>query len=164
MQELVNLQTSSNKKANSLRSLYDNIRVHVKGLESLGVSSKQYGSLLIPVIILRMPAEVTLKIARKTSQDMWEIDERMSISLVKIEAREVSEKVRISEKGSVKLRSKFNMPAGTTKAFVASTVSPKRSINCFFCNREHCASDCQEVTDTSNRIEMLNSTKRCLCC
>ena len=34
MRELLNLQTSSNEKANSLRSLYDNIQVHVRGLES----------------------------------------------------------------------------------------------------------------------------------
>jgi len=128
------------------------------------VSSRQYGSLLIPVIMSRMPAEITLQIARKTSQDVWEIDEIMNIILAEIEAREVSEKVRISEKGNDKLRSKFNMPAGTTKAFVASTGSPKRSINCFFCNREHYASDCQEVTNTSKRIEILNSAKRCLCC
>ena len=164
MRELLNLQTSSNEKANSLRSLYDNIQVHVRGLESLGVSSRQYGSLLIPVIMSRMPAEITLQIARKTSQDVWEIDEIMNIILAEIEAREVSEKVRISEKGNDKLRSKFNMPAGTTKAFVASTGSPKRSINCFFCNGEHYASDCQEVTNTSKRIEILNSAKRCLCC
>ena len=164
MRELLNLQMSSNEKANNLRSLYDNIQVHVRGLESLGVSSKQYGSLLIPVITSRMPAEITLQIARKISQDVWEIDEIMNIILSEIEAREVSDKVRISEKGSDKLRPKFNMPAGTTKAFVASISSTKRSVNCFFCNREHYASDCQEVTDTSKRIEILNSAKRCLCC
>ena len=85
------------------------------------MSSKQYGSLLIPVIMSRMPAEITLQIARKTSQDVWEVDEIMKIILADIEALEVSEKVRISEKGSDKLRSKFNMPTGTTKAFVTST-------------------------------------------
>ena len=56
------------------------------------------------------------------------------------------------------------MPAGTTKAFVGSTSSTKRSVNCLFCNREHYASDCQEVTDMSKRIKILNSAKRCLCC
>ena len=164
MRELLNMQMSSNEKANNLRALYDNIQVHVRGLESLGVSSKQYGSLLIPVIMSRMPSEITLQIARKTSQDVWEIDEIMDIILAEIEAREVSEKVRISEKGNDKLKPKFNMPAATTKAFVASTGSPKRSVSCFLCNKEHYASDCQEVTDTSKRIEILNSAKRCLCC
>ena len=88
MRELLSLQTSSNEKANRLRSVYDNIQVHVRGLESLGVSSKQYGSLLIPVIMSRMPAEITLQIARKTSQDVWEIDEIMNIILAEVEARE----------------------------------------------------------------------------
>ena len=125
MRELLNMQMSSNEKANNLRALYDNIQVHVRGLESLGVSSMQYGSLLIPVIMSRMTSEITLQIARKTSQDVWEIDEILDIILAEIEAREVSEKVRISEKGDDKLKPKFNMPGATTKAFVASTGSPK---------------------------------------
>ena len=128
------------------------------------MSSKQYGSLLIPVIMSRMPTEITRQIARKTSQDVWEIDEIMVIMMAEILAREVSEKVRISEKRNDKLRPKFYMPAGTTKAFVASTSSPKGSVNWFFCNKELYASDCQDVTDTSKRIEVLLSAKRCLCC
>ena len=128
------------------------------------MSSKKYESLLIPVIVSRMSAEIALQIARKTSQDVWKIDEVMNVILAEIEAREVSEKARISEKGNDKLRSKFNMRAGTTKAFLASTGRTKQPVNCFFCNREHYASDCQEVTNANKRIEILNSAKRCLCC
>ena len=164
MRDLLNMQMSSNEKANNLRTLYDNIQVLIRGLESLDVSSKQYGSLLIPVIMSHMPTEITLQIARKTSQDVWEINEILDIILAEIEAREVSEKVRIWEKGNDKLKPKCNMPAATMKAFVASTGSPKRSVSCFLCNKEHYASDCQEVTDTSKRIELRNSAKRCLCC
>ena len=64
MQELLNLQSLNNEKANNLRSLYDNILVHVRGLESLGVSSEKYGSLLIPMIMSCMPNKITLQIAR----------------------------------------------------------------------------------------------------
>jgi len=38
----------------SLRFVYDRINVHVHGLH-LGVGSDQYGSLLIPVVMSKMP-------------------------------------------------------------------------------------------------------------
>ena len=47
--------------------------VHVRGLESLGVSAEKYGSLLVPVIISRLPEEIALEVARKTSDNVWNI-------------------------------------------------------------------------------------------
>ncbi len=42
-------------KPSQLRFIYDKISVHTRGLASLGVNSKQYGSLLIPVIMAKLP-------------------------------------------------------------------------------------------------------------
>ncbi len=165
MQELLNLQSFANEKAVNLRSIYDNILVHVRGLESLGVSSEKYGSLLIPVIMARMPAEVTLQVARKTSQDIWEIDEIMEIIRAEIEAREVIEKIHVRNKtGDRMAKPAVSTPVGTTKAFVAASESVKRPLKCFLCSKEHYASDCQEVMNIRKRIEILNAAKRCLCC
>ena len=50
-------------KPTSLRFVYDQINVHVRGLRFLGISSDQYGSLLIPVIMSKMPSDIRLKIA-----------------------------------------------------------------------------------------------------
>ena len=50
-------------KPSQLRFIYDKLQVHVRGLESLGVTSTQYGSLLIQVIMAKLPAEVRVQIA-----------------------------------------------------------------------------------------------------
>ena len=47
-----------------LRYVYDKISVHVRGLSAMGVSSKEYGSLLIPIIMSRLPSDVRLQISR----------------------------------------------------------------------------------------------------
>ena len=92
MQELLNLQSHPNGKTNQLRSIYDNVMVHIRGLENLGVSLEKYVSLLISLIMSRMPTEITLQVSRKTSKYIWKIDGIMEMIGKEFEARELSER------------------------------------------------------------------------
>ena len=47
--------------------------VNIRGLESLGVSSNQYGSLLIPVIMSKLPHEIRVQVLRNTAREVWEM-------------------------------------------------------------------------------------------
>ena len=58
MDELLKIPGYTSDKTLQLRFVYDKISLNVRGLESLGVSSSQYGSLLIPVIMSKLPQEV----------------------------------------------------------------------------------------------------------
>ena len=67
MYELLKLPSClGTERSTSLRNAYDKISVHVRGLASLGVSSEQYGELLTPVIMAKLPGEVRVRIARET--------------------------------------------------------------------------------------------------
>ena len=55
MDELLKLPTCSGERASQLRFLYNKISINVRGLEALGVNSSQYGSLLIPVVMSKLP-------------------------------------------------------------------------------------------------------------
>ena len=81
----------------SLRFVYDKIRAHVHGLASLGVSSEQYGSLLIPIIMSKTPSEIRLEIACKAKKDVWNIDELLDTIKFEIEAREASETTKSNQ-------------------------------------------------------------------
>ena len=72
--------------------------IHIRGLESLGISSEKYSSLLIPLIISRMPGEIALQVARETSEDIWQINEIMDIIRKEIEAREISERIQAADR------------------------------------------------------------------
>ena len=98
MQALLKLQSSENEGIADLRVIYDTIMVHIRGLESLGMSSDNYGSLLIPVIMSRMPEDIALQVTRQTSKELWSVNESMTTIQQEIEAREVSRKMVGKEK------------------------------------------------------------------
>ena len=52
--------------------------------------------MLIPIIMSKLPAEIRLEIARKSTGDVWEIEELLELIRIEIEAREVSEGVQSS--------------------------------------------------------------------
>ena len=47
MDAILKIQACSSGRTSQLRYVYDKISVHVRGLVSLGISSEQYGSMLI---------------------------------------------------------------------------------------------------------------------
>ena len=49
--------------------------VHSRGMASLGVTSDQYGSLLIPIIMSKLLSEIRLQIARNSKDSVWKMDE-----------------------------------------------------------------------------------------
>ena len=64
MEGLLKVANCTGDRPTSLRAVYDKIMVHIRGLEALGVTAEQYGSLLIPVIMTKFPSDIRLRIAR----------------------------------------------------------------------------------------------------
>lgn len=63
MEELVKLPSCNGDKAAQIRSVYDKINVNIRALEALGIGREQYSSLLIPVIMTKLPYNIRLQIA-----------------------------------------------------------------------------------------------------
>ena len=62
-----------------LRSVYDQINVHIRGLAALNVNSDQYGSFLITIIMSKLPDDVKLRVAREATEEVWKIDDLMNV-------------------------------------------------------------------------------------
>ena len=58
MEEVLKLNICAVDKPSQLRFLYDKININNRGLEALGVKSQQYSSLLIPIIMAKLPDEI----------------------------------------------------------------------------------------------------------
>ena len=140
-----------------MRFVYDKVSVHVRGLESLGVNSEQYGSLLIPVIMAKLPADVRVQIARGTTQDVWKIGDLLNIILKEVEAREISDSVKVSDSDPRKPR----IPSA--QALAAQGVIGK-SITCVYCKEHHYSASCDRVTNANERKEVLKRDRRCFVC
>jgi len=95
MDELYKIPPCVGEKSSSLRYVYDRINVNVRGLSSMGITSAQYGSMLIPIIMDKLSSELRLRIARESKRKVWEIGELLAIIKAEVEAREASELVRI---------------------------------------------------------------------
>eukprot|EP00794_Sanderia_malayensis_P015519 gene15519-biopygen11979 len=158
MQALLNLGHKTTMM--STREVYDNLNIHIRGLKSLGVTSKEYGSLLVPVVMTRLPSEIAIEVARKTTEDVWDIEEILEIVRKEIEAREVSTKVKMNDRRPD--RTSQQQVSGTTRAFV--TADKQKQIQCFFCKNAHYASNCTVVQDVTKRKELLKNTRRCFLC
>ena len=91
VEELLKLPPCNSDRASSLRFLYDKVIVHTRGLNSLGVEMRQYGSILIPVLMSKLPSEVRLRVAREQEEEVWDINDLMKIIQREVEARESSE-------------------------------------------------------------------------
>jgi len=61
----------------SLCHLYDLIESHVRSLKALGVTSDSYGSLLITVLLNKLPQALRLLLSRKIGEDSWSLDALM---------------------------------------------------------------------------------------
>ena len=96
MDEIVKLRSCTGEKPNHLRYLYDKLRIHIRGLINLGVTSETNVS-LVPVIVGKLPSDIRIQVARITRRDIWSLGELLELLENDFEAREMGESVKINE-------------------------------------------------------------------
>ena len=147
--------------------MYIKISVNIRGLESLSESSNQYGSLLIPVIMSKLPHEIRVQVARNTALEVWNMSELLEVIRQEVEAREISEGV----KTNVNLEKVNPKPQRTPTANAllsqdGTQTSPLKGIQvkCAYCKGGHISASCKSVTDPRARFEILKRDGQCFVC
>lgn len=168
MDELLKLPScTGTDRSSSLRLVYDKLSVRVRGLTSLGVASDQYGGLLIPVIMAKLPNEIRLRVARETKSTVWKIEELLELIKQEVEARELSEGVKASEERNSKPSNFSKSPKYSTgNSLVSNEDQSKRGMNiqCAYCKDFHYSASCEKVTKPSERKGILIKSSRCFKC
>ncbi|CAB4002148.1 Hypothetical predicted protein [Paramuricea clavata] len=75
-----------------LRRLYDQIEVHVRGLKSLDVPDTDYGALLLPILIGKIPDEI--RILRNMTGETWNLNTLLENFREELENRERCEGIQ----------------------------------------------------------------------
>ena len=163
MEELLKISPCVGDKPSSLRYVYDKINVNIRGLSAMGISSTQYGSLLIPIIMTKLTPELRLRIARETKKEVWEIGELLTLIKQEVEAREATEMVKVpSMKPTGMLPARGNRPLSNPTANALFTRNS--SVQCVYCNEDHYSASCKKVTGYKERKEILLQSGRCFNC
>ena len=147
MEKLTNLQkVSSSSNFKDLRMLYDNIESNIRSLESLGVESKQYGSLLVPVILGTLPDDIRLIVSRNctSENDAWKLDDLLSQLEKEVLARE-----------------RCNLVTPEEKLSTAHTLNVNETTGCIFCDGKHKSWSCRTISAPEERRNILYSKGRC---
>ena len=168
MDALLSLEGVTNvDEIKKVRKLYDTIETHLRSLQNLGVSSESYGSLLIPVILSRIPEELRLLMSRKIDKNSWNVNEVLSQLKIELEARERcsllnSNPNRPNKKGN--MYGKSREPLSASSLLAGKDEQSKSKPYCVFCEKEHPSVKCEVVTDTAARRGILRRKGKCFLC
>ena len=73
VKKLLDLDLIDAKNIKGLRTLYDRNETEVRSLDALGCDSANYGTMLIPIIMTKLPQDIKLVISRKFDDNIWEL-------------------------------------------------------------------------------------------
>ena len=116
------------------------------------MSSEQYGSLLIPIVMSKLPNDVRLQIARNTKEEIWKIEDLLETTKIEMEAREASEGIRVTSDSTKKPPLSSRPPFKPREPPTSSTLHSNQNaenfrIQCVYCEEPHYSTSCQRVLD-----------------
>eukprot|EP00794_Sanderia_malayensis_P001256 gene1256-biopygen483 len=175
--QMINIQpVFSERNVTKLRLLYDKVETHFRGLEAQEVDQTSYSSIVVPVILDKIPENVRYNMIRSSSSDHleWNMKEMLTAlerELVIRESHTSPFKSSTSstsqgtgsqqEKGWLRPKREQGFE-GTANALLATKNFKKK---CVFCLEEdHASEDCQKVKDISERKSILKKFARCFNC
>ena len=88
------------KSANSvgpLRLLYNKIMMNIRALKSFDISSNQFGPMLTPVILQKLPSSIKLEIGRQLKGE-WNVDNVLELLHAEIQTQETCNSLNVDDK------------------------------------------------------------------
>ena len=153
---LLRITIPNSLETSELWEVLDIISSNIRALENLGISGAQYGVLLTPIILSRMPEELRLEWARDTGH---ESDLQYLLDFFK---KEISRRER-----SKPMISTQDQRPGTATTLLAETKSAPKKF-CVICKKtNHVIEKCfnlTKLTSPQEKQDLLKSHKVCFKC
>ena len=166
MEALINIPSPTNNTTN-LREFYDTCESNIRGLEALDVKTDSYGNLLIPILLKKIPEELTRLIFRANPSADKCLTELRTELRKEIETRERSHTAATS--GRALSQDEVLVP--TTGTFLTTTDQGACKVNyqtkgkhCVYCNGSHRPEKCDKLKTVEERLAFLQQHKRCFNC
>ena len=76
MDALLDLERiNSSTMVKELRALFDKVMVNIRALRAYEITPEQFGPMLAPVILKKLPADIKLEVSRRLRNKDWMIEE-----------------------------------------------------------------------------------------
>jgi hypothetical protein len=131
-----------------LRNLYDSCKAHNRALKALGVSEESYSSIVVPVIVEKLPESFRLTITRGTDFLQWSMEEMLDAFVKELGLREAHNAVGTT--AIVNMERDQQRQRKNLYTAAALLANEKRK-NCAFCLKQHAHEDCPGVRDPKTR-------------
>ena len=150
MDALLSLEpVKSTNSIGSLRLLYDKIMMNVRALKSFDISSNQFGPMLTPVILQKLPSNIKLEVGRHLKGE-WHIDNVLELLHEEIQTQETCYSLNVDDKrDSVGPKRRDERPT-TGSLHVGAT-----NVKCIFCRDNHFSDKCTKILDIDERFEFV---------
>lgn len=160
VQELLAIEFKNTRNVQSLWNTFNRIQANVRSLESLGVDGTQYGLVLTPLIVSRLPQDLRLMWARESCQREDDLTFLLSFVRSEIENRERSQSFSIAlmegatphrEQRDQRDRRDHNrehyrgVNKQTTASALAQSSSKDSEPECCFCENRHFSHKCNKL-------------------
>ena len=167
--DMINLAPVYNERnVGRLRHFLDDIETHFRGLEALGVDKESYSSIVVPVLMDKLPEGIRINMIRFGGDYLnWGLDEMMEALAKEVEIRESHVSVFRSQpsQSQVSTSRPIQQPhkekIGTASSLFTQEPVGKR---CAFCYENHSAEDCVNVKGPNERKNLLSRYARCFLC
>lgn len=154
----------------TLRSFYDECEIQVRCLETMGVVSDSYGTLLCTILMKMMPEDLALEFSRlRGENDTLNVKDLLEFLQREIESRErtlymtksSASKEKDGQVNSWEIKSKkFSQSSAAT----LHATGWNEELKCVFCeSSDHKTDDCTELT-ADERRQKLKNQGRCFVC
>ena len=167
--ELINLAPVFNEKSvQRLRNLRDQIETHFRAMEAQGVSKESYSSVVVPVLMGKIPETLRNNMIRFATNHMdWNLDDMLLALGKELDVLE----------GHFPLMQNYQQQSGTANdqrgnrhkkqdrpATASALVTHRDSGKCMFCQGIHASERCESLKDLEERKTFLIRNARCFNC
>ena len=174
VQSLLNLSLTQNKSSvAALWQLKDELTAHVRSLEQLGVDGTQYGIILTPLVLSRLPHDIRMEWAREGEERESDLEWLLHFLNTEISCRERSSMVlkqKYDNSGTTGTAASNNSvkksQSGGSATSLVSYSSKDSGVVCVFCEGKHAADRCSEARKLSHaeRQERVQKSPLCFRC
>ena len=170
IQTLLNMPVMNKCLVSNLWKLNDDLQSHVRSLEALGICGTQYGVILTPLILSRLPQDVRLEWSREGETHESDLSYLLKFLEKEILRRERSQvfKDTVQVSSSVPEARRFKAPPTAAALQTASmNVKPSAPHECGVCGKNHPTDRCFKLlhcngSERRERVQRAGLCYRCL--